>query len=40
MTPAQIYWAYQELYREAPFISQQEYLRRDAQLFAELKRKR
>ena len=37
MNPADIYWAYQELYRIAPTLSQEEYQRRDRELFRELK---
>jgi hypothetical protein len=33
MNPADIYWAYQELYRIAPTLSQLEYLRRDRELY-------
>jgi hypothetical protein len=36
MSRADIYYAYQRLYAEAPFISQAEYRRRDARLFARL----
>jgi hypothetical protein len=37
MNPADIYYAYQELYRIAPTLSQEEYLRRDRELFEKLK---
>jgi hypothetical protein len=37
MNPADIYWAYQELYRIAPTLTQSEYLRRDRELYARLK---
>jgi hypothetical protein len=36
MNRAAIYYAYQALYAQAPFISQEEYLRIDAALFAQL----
>jgi hypothetical protein len=36
-SPADVYWAYQELYRIAPTLSQEEYLRRDRYLFRRLK---
>lgn len=37
MNPADIYWAYQELYRIAPTLTQEEYLRRDRELYDKLK---
>ena len=37
MNPADIFYAYQELYRIAPTLSQEEYLRRDRYLFNKLK---
>lgn len=37
MNPADIYWAYQELYRAAPTLSQEEYLQRDRELYNQLK---
>jgi hypothetical protein len=37
MNPADIYWAYQELYRIAPLLTQKEYLQRDRYLYEALK---
>ena len=37
MNPADIYWAYQELYRIAPTLTQEEYLKRDRELYKALK---
>ena len=37
MNPADIYYAYQELYRIAPTLSQEEYLKRDRELYKKLK---
>jgi hypothetical protein len=36
MNPADIYWAYQELYRIAPLLTQEEYLKRDRELYDKL----
>jgi len=37
MNPADIFYAYQELYRIAPTLSQKEYIKRDRYLFNKLK---
>jgi hypothetical protein len=37
MNPADIYYAYQELYRIAPLLTQEEYIKRDRYLFNKLK---
>ena len=37
MNPADIYCAYQELYRIAPTLTQEEYLKRDRELYKKLK---
>ena len=38
MNPADIYYAYQELYRIAPTLSHLEYMRRDQELYRALKK--
>ena len=38
MNPADIYYAYQELYRIAPTLTQKEYLKRDKELYERLKK--
>lgn len=40
MNPADVYWAYQELYRIAPQLTQEEYLKRDKELYEALMRLR